>query len=141
MDSYFNVFIDFLVARSPYSSENQSFWMAVQGAMAVRKGPNKDHKLNWFHAFSLSVLLGFAGGIMGTIWMGKPSPMLANDLNMVACILAFALVNYTPGDVGFKILDTLPFRVITVAFAQLFRAMGIVKFVNVCFETFKETPR
>jgi len=140
MADYFNTVVDFLVARTPYSAENQAFWMAVQGAMAVRKGPNREFSMNWFHAFTLSVLVAFAGGWLGFVWMGKPSSMLSNDLNMMACLVAFALVNYSPFDLGFKILDTLPFRVITVSFAQLFRTTGLIRFVNVCFETFKETP-
>lgn len=103
-------------------------------------GPNKDKKLHWFHAFMLSVIAGYAGGCFGLIWMGKPTPMLSNDLNVASCILAFVLVNYMPFDLGFKICNTLPFKLVTVSFAQLFRALGIVKFVTVCFEAFKDTP-
>lgn len=139
-DSFFNLVVDFLVGRTPFSTENQAFWMAVQGAMFVRTGPNKDRHMQWFHALTLSVLVGFAGGWLGFVWMGKPSSMLANDLNMAGCLLAFAIVNYTPFDLGFMVLDTLPFRVLTVSFAQLFRAMGLIKFVGVCFDVFKDAP-
>jgi TRIC channel len=132
--------VAFLTGASAFSAENQSFWMAVQGAMAVRKGPNKDKRMNWFHAFVQSVLIGFSGGLFGFLWMGKPSAMLYNDLNMASCIIAFVLVNYTPFDIGFKVLDTLPFAMITVSFAQLFRATGLIKFVNVCYEEFKGIP-
>ena len=120
--------------------ENQAFWMAVQGSMNVRKGPNKDQQMQWFHALTLSVLAGFAGGWLGFAWMGKPSSMLSNDLNMAGCLLAFVLVNYMPLDLGFVALDTLPCRVVTVSFAQLFRATGLIRFVNVCFDAFKEAP-
>jgi hypothetical protein len=132
--------VAFLTGTSAFSAENQSFWMAVQGAMAVRKGPNKDKTMSWFHAFVLSVVIGFAGGLLGFVWMGKPSAMLSNDLNMASCIFAFVLVNYTPMGIGFRILDTLPFSIVTVSFAQLFRATGIIKFVKVCFEEFKGSP-
>lgn len=132
--------VDFLTGASALSAENQSFWMAVQGAMVVRKGVNKDKTLSWFHAFCLSVVVGFAGGILGFVWMGKPSAMLSNDLNMASCIVAFILVNYTPMDIGFRILDSLPMALVTVSFAQLFRATGLIRFVNTCFEEFKQAP-
>jgi hypothetical protein len=132
--------VAFLTGTSAFSAENQSFWMAVQGAMVVRKGPNKEKKMHWFHAFVQSVLVGYSGGLFGFLWLGKPSAMLSNDLNMAACILAFLLVNYTPYDVGFRILDSLPFSIVTVSFAQLFRATGLIRFVKACFEEFKGTP-
>lgn len=132
--------VAFLEGTSPFSAENQSFWMAVQGAMSVRNGPNKEKKMQWFHAFTLSVLIGYAGGLMGFVWMGKPSAMLSNDLNMASCIVAFVLVNYTPLDIGFRLLNTLPLSIVTVSFAQLFRATGLIKFVRVCFGEFKVNP-
>ena len=66
--------------------------------------------------------------------------MLANDINMASCILAFIIVNYTPFDIGYMFCKTLPITIVTTSFAQLFRSLGIMKFVNVCFETFKDTP-
>jgi hypothetical protein len=132
--------VAFLIGASSLSAENQSFWMAVQGSMAVRKGPNKDKKMEWFHAFVQSVLIAFSGGLFGFFWMGKPSAMLSNDLNMASCILAFVLVNFTPYDIGFRILDTFPFAVTTVSFAQLFRATGLIRFVKACFDEFKGNP-
>ena len=132
--------VPFLVGASAFSAENQSFWMAVQGAMAVRKGPNKDKKMNWFYAFVQSILVGYSGGLFGFLWLGKPSAMLSNDLNMAACILAFLLVNYTPFDVGFRILDSLPFSIVSVSFAQLFRATGLIRFVRASFDEFKGNP-
>jgi len=66
--------------------------------------------------------------------------MLSNDLNMASVIIAFVLVNYTPFDIGFMILNTLPASIATVSFAQLFRSLGIAKFVMVCYETFKDSP-
>jgi hypothetical protein len=130
----------FLTGDFPYSGELMAFWMAIQGAVAVRRGPNKDKNLHWFHAFFLSVIGGYAGGCFGTIWMGKPTAMLSNDLNVASCIVAFVLVNCMPFDLGFKFCKTLPVTLVIVSFAQLFRALGIVKFTTVCFEAFKETP-
>ena len=136
----FRMVVDFLVGRTAFSMEHQAFWMAVQGSMNVAKGPNKDKHMQWFHALTLSVLAGFAGGWLGFVWMGKPSSMLSNDLNMAGCLVAFVLVNYVPWDLGYMVLDTLPLRVVTVSFAQLFRATGLIRFVNVCFDAFKEAP-
>lgn len=132
--------VDYLVGRSPYSTENEAFWMAVQGAMIVRNGPNSTNRLHWFHAFALSVLFAFAGGLLGFMWMGKPSSMLSSDINMASCILAFTIVNYTPMDLGFKLLNTLPFAILTTMYAQLFRATGMMRFVMACFNEFKHSP-
>lgn len=132
------ILIDFLCGESPYSSELQAFLMAVQGAVAVRKGPNKDGKLHWFHAFCLSVMAAFAGGMFGFLWMGKPSSMLSNDLNLGGCILAFVAVNYIPG--GYTVLTSLPGTILVTSFAQLFRCTGIRKFVSTAFEAFKDSP-
>lgn len=139
-DVYIQHVIDFLSGTSIYSMEMQALWMAIQGAIFVRAGPNKNNELHWFHAFTLSVLVGFAGGFFGFVWLGKPSSMLSNDMNMAGCILAFTLVNYTPFDIGYMILNTLPFAVVTVVWSQLFRARGLVGFVTACFAEFKNTP-
>jgi len=132
--------IAFLTGDIAYSAELQAFWMAVQGAVAVRNGPNEERKLHWFHAFMLSVIGGYAGGCFGFLWMGKPTSMLSNDLNVGACILAFVLVNYTPFDIGYKLCNTLPVKIVTVMFSQLFRSSGVMKFTTVAFEAFKDAP-
>ena len=132
--------VRFATAAFPLSSEMQSFGMAVQGAMLVRKGPNKAKQMHWFHAFVLSMLSSFSGGWLGFIWLARPSSMLSNDLNFASCILAFILVNYTPYDVGFYFCNTLPVTLITTVFTQLFKAMGIMGFVRACFGAFKDNP-
>jgi hypothetical protein len=139
VDEMFDSAVAFLTGASAYTAENQAFWMAVQGSMTIRQQQQQQQR-HWFHAFTMSVMAGFGGGWLGFLWMGKPSSMLYNDLNFAACIIAFGLVNYTPFDIGYKLLDTFPFRIITVAFAQLFRCTGIVRFVNVCFQEFKDKP-
>ena len=136
----FDVVVRFLTGDFPYCPEAIAFWMAIQGAMAVRKGPNKDGKLHWFHAFVLSSLAAFAGGTFNFIWMGQPSGILSNDVFMACSITAFVLVNYTPVDIGFKILNTFPFAIITVSFAQLFRSLGTIKFLTACYNHFKDSP-
>jgi hypothetical protein len=128
----------YLTGVFEYSGELQAFWMAVEGSMTVRKGLNKNGNLHWFHAFCLSVAAGFTGGWLGFFLMGLPSSMLFNDINSVACIAAFILVNYTPFDLGYKGLDTLPCQFLTVAFAQLFRSTAIAKFSDVCNSTFSD---
>ena len=127
----------YLTGEFQYSGELQAFWMAVEGSMTVRKGLNKAGKLHWFHAFCLSVAAGFTGGWLGFFLMGLPSSMLFNDFAMASCIAAYVLVNFTPFDIGFKLLDSLPCRLLTVAFAQLFRSTAIAKFSDTCNATFK----
>lgn len=139
-DAFLDYVVKFLTGNFPYSGELQAFWIAVQGAMTVRKVFNSQSQLHFWHAFCLSMVMGFGGGWMGFVWMGRPSSMLANDVNAASVLAAFALVNYTPLDVGYMLLNTTPFKVATVAFAQLFRSLGIAKFVMVCFEEFKNNP-
>lgn len=134
------VWLAYLTGNFAYSAELQSFWMAVQGCMAVRNGRNKDKKMSWFHAFMLSVFSGYSGASFTFFLMGKPTSMLSNDLNIASCIIAFIIVNYSPRDIGFKLGNTLPILIVTTAFSQLFRVLGIVKFVDVAFEAFRQNP-
>lgn len=59
---------------------------------------------------------------------------------MASCITAFVLVNYTPFDIGYKLMNTFPFALVTVVFAQLFRSLGLCKFCYFAYEAFSETP-
>lgn len=132
--------VEFALFSFPHAAEFQAIGMALQGAVAVRNGPNKNRDLHWFHAFVISVIAGFAGGWLGFIWMGKPSSMLSNDVNFASCIIAFIVVNYSPGDIGYKVCCTLPVTLLITSSAQLFRASGIMKFVAACYDTFKDSP-
>mmetsp|Transcript_2741 Transcript_2741/g.4013 ORF Transcript_2741/g.4013 Transcript_2741/m.4013 type:complete len:287 (-) Transcript_2741:3142-4002(-) len=132
--------IAFLTADFAHAAEFQNIFMAIQGAMAVRSGPNKDKKMSWFHAFAQGVVTAFAGGLLAPFWMGRGTPMLSNDLCMGSCIIAFLLVNCIPGDLGYKLLSLFPFKLLTVMGAQLFRARGIVAYVNIPYQAFKEIP-
>jgi uncharacterized membrane protein YeiH len=130
--------INFLCGHSPYSTEFQCFWMAVQGTMHIRNTVDHDRKLHCFHAFILSCIAGYAGGIFNFVWMAKPTSMLSNDLNFAGCIAGFMFVYYFP--FGYSICKTLPVSIITVSWAQLFRSLGLIKFCNVCFDAFKDNP-
>lgn len=122
------------------SPELQSFWMALQGAIAVRSGPNKDRSMHWFHAFLLSVIAGYGGACFTPLWMGGATSMLSNDLNLASCIMAYILANYTPFDIGYKLGTSIPIVIVTTMFAQLFRSLGVVKFTSVCHNAFKDSP-
>jgi hypothetical protein len=140
MTMNFSIAISFLTAQFAYAAEFQNIFMAVQGAMNVRNGPNKDGKMNWFHAFLQGVVTAFAGGLLAPFWMGRPTPMLANDLCFGSCIIAYVLVNCTPLDIGYKALSLFPLRLLTIMGAQLFRNRGVVSFVNIAYQAFKENP-
>lgn len=131
--------IAFLTNDFPYAAEARTFGMALQGSMAVRNGRNRDKKLAWFHAFMLSTLTAFAGGTFCNLWMGKPTSMLSNDLNLMCCIAAFLIVNCTPWDIGYKLGNFYPFVMIITMFAQLFRVNGLIGFTRAGFEAFKES--
>lgn len=140
IDDLFDRTVQFLTGTSPYATELQCFWMAIQGAVAIRNGPNKDKHMHWFHSLVFSTIAGYGGGLLGFIWMGKPSSMLSNDLNIGSCLLAWSIVNLMPYDIGNKICNTIPVVLITTSFAQLFRCTGIVRFVRVCYNEFKSNP-
>mmetsp|Transcript_13186 Transcript_13186/g.18376 ORF Transcript_13186/g.18376 Transcript_13186/m.18376 type:complete len:309 (-) Transcript_13186:94-1020(-) len=140
MDFLPPVIVSFLTANFDLAPEMQSFWMAFQGAMAVRNGPNKKNELGWFHAFLLSALSSYGGAMFAFLWMGKPTSMLTNDLNAAACIIAFVLANYTPFDIGYKLGNSLPIVLVTTCFAQLFRSQGVIKFSSGAFEALKDSP-
>lgn len=139
-----NLFLDgavrYLTGTTWLSGEMQAFWMAIQGAVAVRQGANQDRSLHWFHAFCLSVAAGFTGGWLGFLFMGLPSSMLSNDFNFGSCIVAFVIINYTPFDLGYKLCTTVPVMLLTTTYAQLFRSVAIARFCNVCYEAFREKP-
>merc|ERR1740124_140086 len=132
--------IAYLTANFPYAAEFQSFWMAMQGAMVVRNGPNKKGEMSWFHAFAQGVLCSYAGSLFAPFWMGRPTSMFSSDLNMASCIIAYIIVNCLPMGIGHKICKLLPVRLATIMGAQLFRSMGLVKFVNIAYEAFKDHP-
>jgi hypothetical protein len=121
--------------------ELQALGMSFQGAMAVRNGPNRDGKMHFFHAFALSTILGFGGGWMGFILMGKPSSMITNgDINITACFISFILANYTPFDIGHKVGNFLPFVLVYTSLAQVFRALGLVRFISAAFNEVNPSP-
>ena len=132
--------VSYLTGNFPLSPELQAFWMAFQGALVVRAGPNRDKSMHWFHAFMLSVVNGYGGAAFTPLWMGQHTSMLSNDLNLASCIIAFIIANFMPFDIGFKLGKTLPVTVITTTFAQLFRSLGVVKFTTVAFNAFKDSP-
>jgi hypothetical protein len=134
--------VQYLLGTSYMTAEWQALTMAIQGCMIVRNTLNKDGRsLQWFHALVLSILYGFAGGLLGFVWLGKPSSLLsAGDVNLGACILAFMIVNYSPFDLGYKLLSTPPLTILYTSGAQLFRTTGIIRFVTACFNEFKHTP-
>ena len=133
--------VSFLTATYPYATELQALGMAFQGAMAVRAGANKDRKMHWFHAFALTTILAFGGGWLGFMLMGKPTSMVTGgDVNVTACVIAFVTVNYTPFDIGYKILNLLPCKVLITVFAQLFRSTGMIKFINTAYSEISPTP-
>lgn len=130
----------YLTANFSYSKELQAFWMAYQGAMAVRTGVNKSGTMHWFHAFAAGTCTAFGGALFTPFLMGNPTSMLSNDLNVFCCVVTFMIVNYLPFDLGFKFGQTLIGGAVIVIFAQMFRCMGIVSYLSVAHAAFKDSP-
>lgn len=133
--------MDFLTGTSPYHVELRTFGIALQGAVAVRKGMNKDGKMHPFHAFALTTILGFGGGWFTFLFMGKPTSMIAaGDINITLSFLAFLIVNYAPMDIGFKLVTSLPGAIAVTVLAQMFRSMGTIGFISTAAKELSPTP-
>jgi hypothetical protein len=136
-----DMLLDFLTGETPFHQELRTFGIAVQGAMAVRNGPNKQGKMHFFHAFALSTIVGFGGGWFCPLWLGKPTTMIAGgDVNFTLGLMAFVLVNYTPADLGYKVLKSFPFVLLTTSLAQMFRSMGTIGFISVAAKEVSPSP-
>jgi len=123
--------ISILTGTSPYNVELRTFGQAFMGALAVRRGKNKDKEMNWFHSFALSTIVAFGGGWFGFIWMGKPTSLITNgDLTLTLCVISFIISTYTPMNIGYKFGSFLPVKIIFNCWAQLFRALGMIGFIN-----------
>ena len=138
--NFSSMLVAFLTADFPYAGEVQSFLMAIQGAMTVRSGMNKNNNMAWFHAFAQSVVTAYAGALLAPMWMGKPTSMLSNDINILMCIVAFVLVNYCPFNLCFHLFKFFPVKLVITMGAQLFRAMGVVKFTSLGYDNLKHMP-
>ena len=137
MDQVFN----FLTASFAYSKEVQCMGMGLQGALIVRNGRNKDGSMHWFHALALSTIFAFGGGWFGFAWMGRPTSMITGaDISVPSCIIAFLIANYTPLDIGLKLGNSFPVKLIITSASQLFRCMGLVGFITFAFQALKDTP-
>ena len=167
MSSYSTNMISYLMGQSLYSSELQSLGMALQANLIVQSRYSTTHSQNnnnnnnnnnskessssyWFYRFVQSVLLGYSGGIFGTIFLGKPCPFLLNDVHMASCLFSFLLVQILlPNLVRvlrsiFRIENSsgssgiihsaivIPIQMVITLYAQLFRSMGLMKFITVC---------
>jgi len=132
--------IQFLKAGFPYAGELVTLCMAIEGAMKVRTGPNKKNNLNWFHALSKSMMASFAGAIFTKMFMGMPTSLFANDLAFGSALVAFAVVNYFPFDLGYKVLSTFPAKLTYTVFSHLFRASAVMLFSDLAYNVFKAKP-
>mmetsp|Transcript_18086 Transcript_18086/g.49316 ORF Transcript_18086/g.49316 Transcript_18086/m.49316 type:complete len:291 (-) Transcript_18086:200-1072(-) len=130
MDSA-TILLGLVTGTTPYHAEMRTFGMALEGAMKVRNGANQKGNLPWFYAYCLTVLTAFAGGLFGFLWMGKPSSLITGgDVTLTICAIVLVLTTYTPGNVGYRFASLFPVRVITTVWAQLFRALGTLAFIN-----------
>lgn len=141
MGDFFPSILSFLMGQSAYHVELRTFGMALQGALAVRNGPNKDRKMHWFHAFALTTILGFGGGWFTFVWLGKPTSMIASgDVNVTLAFIAFVIVHYTPFDVGYQIANSLPAVLVITSLAQMFRSMGTIGFISAAAREVSPSP-
>ena len=125
--------IAFLSGASPYHAELRTFGQAFMGALAVRGGANKKKDMNWFHAYALTTIAAFGGGWFGFIWMGKPTSLVTNgDVTLTLTAIAFWFLTYFPLDIGYNFGRILPVKILMNSWAQLFRGLGMIGFINAC---------
>jgi len=128
-----DLIIAFLSGSSPYHAELRTFGQACIGAMAVRGGANKNKDMNWFHAYALTTIAAFGGGWFAFVWMGKPTSLITNgDVTLTLTAIAFVLMTYTPMDIGYMFGKLLPVKIVLNSWAQLFRGLGMIGFINAC---------
>ena len=126
-----DLIIAFLSGSSPYHAELRTFGQAFMGALAVRSNANKNKDMNWFHAFALTTIAAFGGGWFGFIWMGKPTSLITGgDVTLTITAIVFVMLTYTPMDIGYKIGNMLPVKIMMNSLAQLFRGLGMIGFIN-----------
>mmetsp|Transcript_15335 Transcript_15335/g.32463 ORF Transcript_15335/g.32463 Transcript_15335/m.32463 type:complete len:294 (-) Transcript_15335:246-1127(-) len=135
-----NPLVDLLTMNFPYATEVVCTFMAIQGSMAVRNGPNRTNSMNWFHAFLKSTLTAYAGATFTNIFMGRPTAMFANDVFFGSCLIGFAIVNWLPFGIGYYICGTFLGELITTVFATVFRIGGVAGFSDAAFAAFKDAP-
>jgi uncharacterized membrane protein YeiH len=118
-----------LTGTSPYNAEIRSFFQGFAGATAVKNGANKDNKMKWFHAFCLTAVTAFGGGMLNPLWLGQPSTIIAGgDVTIPITVAAFLLANYA------NIGKTLPMRVMTSIWSQLFKSLGTMAFITQAYK-------
>jgi hypothetical protein len=128
-----DLIVAFLSGSSPYHAELRTFGQAFMGALTVRSGANKNKDMNWFHAFALTTISAFGGGWFGFIWMGKPTSLITNgDVTLTLTAIAFVLLTYTPMNIGYMFGRMLPVKILLNSWAQLFRGLGMIGFINAC---------
>lgn len=135
-----NPLVDILTMNFPHATETVCIFMAIEGSMAVRNGPNRANTMHWFHAFLRSSLTAYAGGLFTNIFMGRPTAVFANDIFFGACLIGYALVNLLPMDVGYHFFNTMIGRMLFTVFSQVFRMGGVSGFSDVAYNAFKDAP-
>lgn len=124
----------------PYASETVCIFMAIQGSMAVRNGPNRTNSMHWFHAFLRSTLTAYAGATFTNIFMGRPTKMFSDDVFFGSCLIAYGIVNWLPFDIGYHFFNTALGQLLYTVFAQIFRVGGVTGFSDAAHNAFKDAP-
>ena len=135
-----NPLVRLITMDFPYATETVCIFMAIQGSMAVRNGPNRNGTMNWFHAFLRSTLTAYAGATFTNIFMGRPTAMFANDIFFGSCLIGYGIVNWLPKDIGYHFFNTGIGTLLHTVFSQIFRVGGVSGFSDAAYNAFKDTP-
>ena len=122
-----NLLIETLTGTAPYTKPLMVFFMSLQSSKMVRKNDSLSKApYNWFLSLATVTLIAFGGGwFMGAI-LGRPASFITGaDVNVPLCFAAYWLTFHCPGDYFDRLSSSLPFNVVTTAYAQLFRSTGM----------------
>lgn len=135
-----NPLVNLLTGNFPHATEIVCIFMAIQGSMKIRQGPNRNNSMHWFHAFLRSMTAGYAGACFTNLFMGRPTAMFSNDIFFGSCLIGYLIVNWTPLDFGYHMCNTFIGEFLTTVFAQVFRVGGVCTFSSVAYNAFKDNP-
>lgn len=131
----------FLTASFQFAPSILGFSMAVQGAVKARHSlASSKTPFTAFKALALTSFFSFGGAWFAPLLIGQPSKMLASETNAPIILAATYLVFYSPLDLFYKLISTLPLQILYTAFAQLFRASGVISFVALGNSLFNPSP-
>mmetsp|Transcript_13514 Transcript_13514/g.20913 ORF Transcript_13514/g.20913 Transcript_13514/m.20913 type:complete len:192 (-) Transcript_13514:30-605(-) len=133
--------IDFLTGNFDYCKEIRSFlhgYLAFVGVRKAHEATGAD--LGWFHTFFVCLISAYGGAILTPMWLGRPSSIIATDMTLLISIVAYGIVFLSPLDIGYKLGQFFPVKLILTIGSSLFKTLGMIGFCTIAFDVLKMNP-